>query len=105
MVKKAEKKIRIRIQAFEHKVLDEVVKKIVNIVKDSWAKVVWPIPLPTKVEKVTVNRSTFVNKDAREQFELRRHKRIIDIIEPTAHSMAMLQVLNISNGVGIEIKA
>ena len=100
MVKKTEKKIRIRIQAFEHKVLDEV-----NIVKDSWAKVVWPIPLPTKVEKVTVNRSTFVNKDAREQFELRRHKRIIDIIEPTAQTMEMLQDLNISNGVGIEIKA
>ncbi|RAL57886.1 30S ribosomal protein S10 [Candidatus Gracilibacteria bacterium GN02-872] len=105
MVKKTEKKIRIRIQAFEHKVLDEVVKKIVNIVKDSGAKVVGPIPLPTKVEKVTVNRSTFVNKDAREQFELRRHKRIIDIIEPTAQTMEMLQDLNISNGVGIEIKA
>ena len=57
------------------------------------------------VEKVTVNRSTFVNKDAREQFELRRHKRIIDIIEPTAQTMEMLQDLNISNGVGIEIKA
>lgn len=105
MVKKADKKIRIRVQAFEHKILDEAVKKIVNIVKDSGAKVVGPIPLPTKIEKITVNRSTFVNKDAREQFELRRHKRVIDIIEPTSQTMDMLQDLNIPNWVGIEIKA
>lgn len=105
MAKKTEKKIRLRIQAFEHKVLDEAVKKIVNIVKDSGVKVVWPIPLPTKIDKITVNRSTFVNKDAREQFEMRRHTRIIDIIEPTSQTMEMLQDLSIPNGVGIEIKA
>ncbi|PZM80197.1 30S ribosomal protein S10 [Candidatus Gracilibacteria bacterium] len=105
MVKKTEKKIRISVEAFEHKVLDEAVKKIVNIVKDSGAKVVGPIPLPTKIDKVTVNRSTFVNKDAREQFELRRHKRLIDIVDPTSQTMEMLQDLSIPNGVGIEIKA
>lgn len=105
MAKKTEKKIRITVQAFEHKILDEAVKKIVNIVRDSGAKVVGPIPLPTKIDKVTVNRSTFVNKDAREQFEIRRHKRLIDIVEPTSQTMEMLQELNIPNGVGVEIKA
>ena len=105
MVKKAEKKIRITVQAFEHKVLDEAVKKIVNIVKDSGAKVVGPIPLPTKVDKITINRSTFVNKDSREQFEMRRHKRLIDILEPTSQTMEMLQDWSIPNWVGIEIKA
>lgn len=105
MAKKAASKIRISVKAFEHKILDEAVKKIVNIATDSWAKVVWPIPLPTKIEKITVNRSTFVNKDAREQFEIRRHKRLIDILEPTSQTMDMLQDLNIPNGVGVEIKA
>ncbi len=105
MAKKAANKIRISVKAFEHKILDEAVKKIVTIATDSWAKVVWPIPLPTKIEKITVNRSTFVNKDAREQFEIRRHKRLIDILEPSSQTMDMLQDLSIPNGVGIEIKA
>jgi small subunit ribosomal protein S10 len=61
--------------------------------------VVGPIPLPTKIEKITVNRSTFVNKDAREQFEIRRHKRLIDIIEPTPKTLELLQEVNITNGV------
>ena len=105
MAKKATNKIRISVKAFEHKLLDEAVKKIVSIANDSGAKVVWPIPLPTKIEKITVNRSTFVNKDAREQFEIRRHKRLIDILEPSSQTMEMLQSLNIPNGVWIEIKA
>lgn len=105
MAKKTEKKIRISMEAFEHKILDEAVKKIVNVLKDSGVKVAGPIPLPTKIDKITVNRSTFVNKDAREQFEIRRHKRIIDIVEPTSQTMEMLQNLSIPNGVGIEIKA
>jgi len=66
-------------------------------VKDSGAKVVGPIPLPTKVDKITINRSTFVNKDSREQFEMRRHKRLIDILEPTSQTMEMLQDLSIPN--------
>ena len=98
-------KIRITIKAFDHKILDESVKKIVTISKDSWALVVWPIPLPTKIEKVTVNRSTFVNKNAREQFEIRRHKRIIDIHEPTSKTLEMLQNLSIPSWVWVEIKA
>ncbi|PID87309.1 30S ribosomal protein S10 [Candidatus Gracilibacteria bacterium] len=105
MVKKSDKKIRLVVKAFEHKLLDEAVKKIITIVSDSGAEVVGPIPLPTKIEKVTVNRSTFVNKDAREQFEIRRHKRIIDIVSPTSQTMEMLQELSIPNGVGVEIKA
>jgi small subunit ribosomal protein S10 len=76
----------------------------VLIATDSGAKVVWPIPLPTKVDKITLNRSTFVNKDAREQFEIRRHKRLIDILEPTSKTLELLQTVTISNGVGIEIK-
>ena len=105
MAKKESTKIRICIKAFEHKALDEAAKKIVSIANDSWAVVVGPIPLPTKIEKITVNRSTFVNKDAREQFEIRRHKRLIDILEPSSQTMDMLQDLSIPNGVGIEIKA
>ncbi|MDD2565935.1 MAG: 30S ribosomal protein S10 [Candidatus Gracilibacteria bacterium] len=96
--------IRIVVKAFEHKLIDEAVKKIVLTAKDSGAIVVGPIPLPTKIEKVTVNRSTFVNKDAREQFEIRRHKRIIDIKEPTSKTLELLQGINIPSGVGVELK-
>ncbi len=102
--KKAAQKMRIKIQSFDHKLLDEAVKKIVLIAKDSGANVVGPVPLPTKIEKITVNRSTFVNKDAREQFEIRRHKRIVDIMEPTPKTMELLQDINISSSVGVEIK-
>lgn len=102
--KKSASKMRICIKSFDHRLLDDAVKKIVNIATDSGAVVVGPIPLPTKIEKITVNRSTFVNKDAREQFEIRRHKRIIDILEPTAKTMESLQEINIPNGVGIEVK-
>lgn len=98
-------KIRISVKAFDHKLLDTAVKNIVITAKDSGATVVWPIPLPTKIEKITLNRSTFVNKDAREQFEIRRHKRVIDIEEPTAKTLEMLQWLVIPSGVGVEIKA
>lgn len=104
MAKKAGEKIRITVKAFDHRLLDEAVKKIVLIAKDSWAIVVGPIPLPTKIEKITVNRSTFVNKDAREQFEIRRHKRLIDISEPTSKTLELLQDVNIPNGVWVEIK-
>jgi small subunit ribosomal protein S10 len=97
--KKAASKMRITVKSFDHRLLDEAVKKIVAIVADSGVEVVGPVPLPTKVEKITVNRSTFVNKDAREQFEIRRHKRLIDILEPTATTMSLLQELNIPNGV------
>jgi small subunit ribosomal protein S10 len=84
--------------------LEDVVKKLVTVVTDSGAQVVWPIPLPTKIEKITVNRSTFVNKDSREQFEIRRHNRLIDIIAPTEKTMELLQEVNVPNWVWIEIK-
>lgn len=97
-------KIRISIKAFEHKLVDEAVTKIVATVKDSGAIVVGPVPLPTKIEKITLNRSTFVNKNSREQFEIRRHKRILDVIDPTPKTLELLQSINIPSGVGVEIK-
>ncbi len=103
--KKDAQKIRISVKAFDHRLLDDAVAKIVGIARDSGAQVVGPIPLPTKIEKVTVNRSTFVNKDAREQFEIRRHKRLVEIQDPTAKTLEMLQGISIPSGVGVEIKA
>ena len=103
--KKAAQKIRISVKSFDHRLLDEAVKKIVLIAKDSGAMVVGPIPLPTKIEKITVNRSTFVNKDAREQFEIRRHKRLVEIQDPTSKTLELLQDISIPSGVGVEIKA
>lgn len=102
---KAGQKIRINVKSFDHKLLDEAAKKIVVIAKDSGAQVVGPIPLPTKIEKITVLRSTFVNKDSREQYEIRRHTRLIDILEPTPKTLELLQDINIPSGVGVEIKA
>ena len=103
--KKDSQKIRISVKAFDHRLIDDAVQKIVDIANDSGAHVVGPIPLPTKIEKITVNRSTFVNKDAREQFEIRRHKRLVEIQEPTAKTLELLQGISIPSGVGVEIKA
>lgn len=97
-------KIRLVVKSFEHKLVDEAVSKIVATAKESGAIVVGPVPLPTKIEKVTLNRSTFVNKDAREQFEIRRHKRLIDVMDPTPKTLELLQSINIPAGVGVEIK-
>ncbi len=105
VAKKTTKKIRISVKSFDHRLLDEAVKKIVMLAKDSGAIVVWPVPLPTKIQKITVNRSTFVNKDAREQFEVRRHRRIIDILEPTSKTTELLQNVSLPSGIGVEIKA
>ena len=92
---KSTNKIRINVKAFEHKLVDEAVTKIVATAKDSGAIVVGPVPLPTKIEKITLNRSTFVNKNAREQFEIRRHKRLIDVLDPTPKTLELLQGINI----------
>lgn len=105
MSKKTGEKLRIIVKSFDHRLLDEAVRKIVLMSKDSWAIVIWPVPLPTKIEKITVNRSTFVNKDSREQFEIRRHKRIIDITELTPKTMELFQNINIPNWVAVEIKS
>ena len=102
--KKTEQRIRITVKAFDHRLLDSAVKDIILVAKDSGASIAGPIPLPTKVDKITLNRSTFVNKDAREQFEIRRHKRLIDIKESTPKTLELLQDLNIPNGIGVSIK-
>ncbi len=92
-------KIRLVVKAFEHKLVDDAVAKIIATAKESGAIVVGPVPLPTKIEKITLNRSTFVNKNAREQFEIRRHKRLIDVMDPTPKTLELLQSINIPSGV------
>lgn len=97
-------KIRIKIKAFDHKVIDETGKLIIDTAERTGAVVAGPIPLPTKIEKFTVNKSTFVHKDAREQFEMRTHKRLIDITEVAPKTIESLQNLSLPAGVEIEIK-
>lgn len=96
--------IRIRLKAFENQTLDESVKEIVNTAKRTGADVIGPVPMPTKIEKFTVNRSTHVNKKSREQFEIRTHKRILDIINPTPQTIDALMSLNLSVGVDVKIE-
>ncbi len=96
--------IRIRLKAFENQTLDESVKEIVNTAKRTGADVIGPVPMPTKIEKFTVNRSTHVNKKSREQFEIRTHKRILDIINPTPQTVDALMGLNLSVGVDVKIE-
>ena len=97
-------RIRIKIQAYDHKLIDQSIKQIVEIVERYGAEIPWPVPLPTQIHKYTVNRSTFVHKDSREQYEMRVHKRLIDIINPTAKVIDALMGLNLPAGVDIEIK-
>ncbi len=97
-------KIRIKIFSYDHKVIDESTKIIIDAAERTGAIVVGPIPLPTKIDKVTVNRSTFVNKTSREQFEMRTHKRLIDITEITPKTVNSLSDINLPAGVDIEIK-
>ena len=97
-------RIRIKLRAYDHKVIDSSAKQIIEVVNRHGAKISGPIPLPTEIHKYTVNRSTFVHKDAREQFEVRIHKRLIDIFEPTAKVIDSLTSLNLPAGVDIEIK-
>lgn len=96
--------IRIRLSAFDHIVLDEAVNKIVETAERSGAVVHGPIPLPTKIKKFTVNKSTFVHKDARDQYEMRTHRRLIDLTETTFKTIESLQSLSLPSGVDIEIK-
>lgn len=97
-------KIRIKVRAFDHKVIDFCVAKIIETAEQTGAIVAGPIPLPTQIERVTVNKSTFVHKDAREQFERRTHKRLIDITETNPKTVDALTNLSLPSGVGIEIK-
>ncbi|MFZ2310563.1 MAG: 30S ribosomal protein S10 [Patescibacteria group bacterium] len=97
-------KIRIKIKAFDHKIIDQSTKTIVETIERSDAQFFGPIPLPTEKRKYTVNRSTFVHKDARDQYEMRIHKRIIDIVDPNAKTIEDLTGLNLPAGVDVEIK-
>ena len=97
-------KIRIKIKAFDHKIIDQSTKTIIETAHRSGAQVFGPIPLPTAKKKYTVNRSTFVHKTARDQYEMRTHKRLIDIIEPSAKTIEDLTNLNLPAGVEVEIK-
>mgnify|MGYP002782793775 FL=1 len=98
------KKIRVRLQAYDHKVLDMSVSKIVNAITKTGARVVGPIPLPTEKQVYTILRSVHKDKDAREQFEIRTHKRIIDIINPNSDTIDALRRLDLPSGVDIDIK-
>ena len=97
-------KLRIRVRAFEHKILDSSVKQIIDTALRFDAEVVGPIPLPTEIKKYTVNRASFVYKDAREQFEMRTHKRVIDIMNPSPKVVEALTNLSLPSGVNIDVK-
>jgi len=100
----AKSKLRIKIRAYDHKIIDLSSKQIVETALRCGAEVSGPIPLPTEIKKYTVNRSTFVHKDAREQYEMRIHKRLIDILSPAPKVIDALTSLNLPAGVDIEIK-
>jgi small subunit ribosomal protein S10 len=100
----AKTRVRIKIKAYDNKVIDKSAKQIVETATRSGANVVGPVPLPTQIKKVTVNKSTFVSKDAREQFEMGTHKRLIDIINPSPKTIEDLTNLDLPAGVNIEVK-
>jgi len=97
-------RLRISVRAYEHRVLDASVKQIIDTAARYGATVVGPVPLPTTIKKYTVNRSTFVHKDAREQFEMRVHKRLIDILNPEAKVIEALSNIDLPSGVSIDVK-
>ena len=96
--------IRIRLRAFDHRILDQSTSEIVNTAKRTGAQVRGPIPLPTKLEKFTVLRGPHIDKKSREQFEIRTHKRLLDIIDPTPQTVDALMKLDLAAGVDVEIK-
>ncbi|MGC8879023.1 MAG: 30S ribosomal protein S10 [Anaerolineae bacterium] len=100
----AKQKIRIRLKAYDHRVLDQSVRQIVDAAERTGAIVVGPVPLPTRIERFTVIRSPFIDKDSREQFEIRTHKRLIDVVEPSSKTIDALVRLNLPAGVDVEIK-
>ncbi len=100
----SKQKIRIKVQAYDHKLIDQSVKQIVEAVERFEVEIHGPVPLPTEIHKYTVNRSSFVHKTSREQYEVRVHKRLIDIIDPNSKVIDALMGLNLPAGVDIEIK-
>ena len=97
-------RLRIKIRAYDHKIIDQSARQIVEAVERQGVEVVGPVPLPTQIHKYTVNRSSFVHKDSREQYEMRIHKRLIDIYNPTSRIIDAMTNLNLPAGVDIEIK-
>ena len=97
-------RIRIKLKAYDHRLLDQSARRIVEAAERTGAAVVGPVPLPTKIEKFCVIRSPFIDKDSREQFEIRTHKRLIDVLEPSTKTVETLMKLNLPAGVDIEIK-
>lgn len=100
----ARQKIRIRLKAYDHRILDDSARQIVETAERTGAKVAGPVPLPTKIERYCVIRSPFTDKDSQEHFEIRTHKRLIDIVDPTPQTINTLMRLNLPAGVDIEIK-
>ena len=97
-------RIRIRLQGYDHRVLDQAVSDIIDTARGTGAQVVGPIPLPTRIERYTVNRSPHVDKKSMDQFEMRTHKRLLDIVSPTAKTVDELKKLNLPAGVDISIR-
>lgn len=100
----ASPRIRIKLKAYDHKLIDQSAKQIVDAVEREGAKIAGPVPLPTSKKKYTVNRSTFVHKNARDQYEIRVHKRLIDIVSPTPKTVDTLMSLNLPAGVDVSMK-
>jgi small subunit ribosomal protein S10 len=96
--------IRIRLKAFDHRILDLSTREIVNTAKRTGATIKGPVPLPTRIERFTVNRSPHVDKKSREQFEMRTHRRLLDIVDPTPQTVDALMKLDLAAGVDVEIK-
>jgi small subunit ribosomal protein S10 len=97
-------KLRIKLRAYDHRVIDKCAREIIEVLQRYGAETAGPIPLPTEIHKFTVNRASFVHKDSREQFEIRIHKRIIDVFNPTQKIIEGLQNLSLPTGVDVEIK-
>jgi small subunit ribosomal protein S10 len=97
-------KIRIRLKAYDHRVLDQSAQRIVETAERTGARVVGPVPLPTQIERFTVRRSPYIDKDSQEHFEIRTHKRLIDVLDPDSKTIDTLMRLNLPAGVDIEIK-
>jgi len=102
--KEGEARLRLKIKSYDHKLIDASAKSIIENAERNDAKVIGPIPLPTEIKRMTVNRSTFVDKNSREQFELRVHKRMIDILNPSSKIIESLSSMNLPAGVDVEIR-
>ena len=100
----AGQKIRVKIKGFDYKLVDQSMSQIVEVVERTGAIVIGPVPLPTTIEKFCVNRASNIDKDSREQFEIRTHKRLIDILQPTNKTIDSLTQINVASGVEIDIK-